>query len=326
MTSPHESSPEAKRNATPAAEAYLKGVGERVRLGRARRGMSRKTLSKASGVSERYLAELERGTGNASLLVLRQIAEALSIEVAALVSDRPERPIDLTLAILQLERLGPTELGEARQLIAQRFGRAGTCAEGRIALVGLRGAGKTTLGQLAAQALDVPFVELDREIERASGMELSEIFATHGQVMFRRLERQCLETIVKRFDRVVIAAGGSLVTEPETYDFLLSTCFVVWLRATPEEHMSRVLKQGDLRPMADAPQAMDDLRAILESRTPLYAKADVTVSTSGKTEKQVLNALLARIPSGSGTNSASPQHTAARREPRKQLDDPPHGL
>jgi XRE family aerobic/anaerobic benzoate catabolism transcriptional regulator len=118
--------------------------------------MSRKTLSKASGVSERYLAELERGTGNASLLVLRQIAEALSIEVAALVSDRPERPIDLTLAILQLERLGPTELGEARQLIAQRFGRAGTCAEGRIALVGLRGAGKTTLGQLAAQALDVP--------------------------------------------------------------------------------------------------------------------------------------------------------------------------
>jgi XRE family aerobic/anaerobic benzoate catabolism transcriptional regulator len=226
----------------------------------------------------------------------------LSIEVAALVSDRPERPIDLTLAILQLERLAPAELGEARQLIAQRFGRGGTCAEGRIALVGLRGAGKTTLGQLAAQALDVPFVELDREIERASGMELSEIFSTHGQAMFRRLERQCLETIVKRYDRVVIAAGGSLVTEPETYDLLLSTCFVVWLRATPEEHMSRVLRQGDLRPMADGPQAMDDLKAILESRTPLYAKANVTVSTSGKTEKQVLSALLARIPSGSGAN------------------------
>jgi XRE family aerobic/anaerobic benzoate catabolism transcriptional regulator len=134
-------------------------------------------------------------------------------------------------------------------------------------------------------------------------MELSEIFATHGQAMFRRLERQCLETIVKRFDRVVIAAGGSLVTEPETYDLLLSTCFVVWLRATPEEHMSRVLRQGDLRPMADAPQAMDDLKAILESRTPLYAKANVTVSTSGGTETQALRALLARIPPASGTPS-----------------------
>ena len=138
----------------------------------------------------------------------------------------------------------------------------------------------------------MPFVELDREIERASGMELSEIFATHGQAMFRRLERQCLETIVERFDRVVIATGGSLVTEPATYDLLLSTCFVVWLSATPDEHMGRVLAQGDLRPMADGPQAMDDLKAILESRTPLYAKADAEVSTSGKTEAQAFAALL----------------------------------
>ena len=167
----------------------------------------------------------------------------------------------------QLERLSPAELAEARRLMAQRFGPASASAQGRIALVGLRGAGKTTLGQLAAQALGVPFVELDREIERASGMELSEIFAVHGQAMFRRLERQCLETIVARFDRVVIATGGSLVTEPATYDLLLSTCFVVWLSAKPDEHMGRVLAQGDLRPMADGPQAMDDLKAILESRT-----------------------------------------------------------
>ena len=167
----------------------------------------------------------------------------------------------------QLERLSPAELAEARRLIAQRFGKAGASAQGRIALVGLRGAGKTTLGQLAAQALAVPFIELDREIERASGMELSEIFATHGQAMFRQLERQCLETIVERFERVVIATGGSLVTEPATYDLLLSTCFVVWLSAKPDEHMGRVLAQGDLRPMAEGPQAMDDLKAILESRT-----------------------------------------------------------
>ena len=290
---------EPRRGATPADEAYLKRVGERVRLARARRGMSRKSLSRASGVSERYLAELERGAGNASLLVLRQIADALSIEAAALVSDAPERPVDLTLALHQLERLSVAELAEARRLIARRFGQAAASARERIALVGLRGAGKTTLGQLAAQTLGVPFVELDREIERASGMELSEIFSVHGQAMFRSLERQCLETIVARFERVVIATGGSLVTEPATYDVLLSSCFVVWLSAAPDEHMNRVLAQGDLRPMADGPQAMDDLKAILESRTPLYAKANATVNTGGKSEVQAFAALLAAIPRGS---------------------------
>jgi XRE family aerobic/anaerobic benzoate catabolism transcriptional regulator len=291
-----DTTPELRRGAAPADEAYLKRVGERVRLARARRGMSRKSLSRASAVSERYLAELERGAGNASLLVLRQIADALGIEPSALVSDALERPVDLTFALHQLERLSPAELAEARQLIAQRFGSTNASARGRIALVGLRGAGKTTLGQLAAETLAVPFVELDREIERASGMELSEIFAVHGQAMFRTLERQCLEATVARFERAVIATGGSLVTEPATYDVLLSTCFVVWLSAAPEEHMGRVLAQGDLRPMADGPQAMDDLKAILESRTPLYARANATVSTGGKSEAQAFAALLAAIP------------------------------
>ena len=285
--------PESRRGEAPSA--YLKRVGERVRLGRARRGMSRKVLSRASGVSERYLAELERGAGNASLLVLRQVADALGLEVAQLVSDAPERPIDLALTLHQLERLTPADLAEARRLLAQRFGPA-KVARGRVALVGLRGAGKTTLGQRAAEALGVPFIELDREVERASGMELSEIFATHGQAMYWRLERQCLETVVARFDRAVIATGGSLVTEPATYDLLLSSCFVVWLSATPEEHMSRVLAQGDLRPMAEGPQAMDDLKAILDSRTALYAKADTQVDTSGKSEADALAALLAAIP------------------------------
>jgi XRE family aerobic/anaerobic benzoate catabolism transcriptional regulator len=291
-----ETPSETRRGAAPADEAYLKRVGERVRLARARRGMSRKTLSKASGVSERYLAEMERGAGNASLLVLRQIADALGIEAATLMSDQLERPIDLTLAIHQLERLAPAELADARRLIAQRFGTAAPAGQGRVALVGLRGAGKTSLGQLAAQALAVPFIELDGEIERASGMELSEIFAMHGQVMFRRLERQCLEAVIERLERVVIATGGSLVTEAATYDRLLSACFVVWLSATPDEHMNRVLDQGDLRPMADGPQAMDDLKAILDSRSPLYAKANAVVDTSGKTEAQAFAALLAAIP------------------------------
>jgi XRE family aerobic/anaerobic benzoate catabolism transcriptional regulator len=254
--------------------------------------MSRKVLSAASGVSERYLAELERGAGNASLLVLRQIADALGLEAAELVSDRAEQPIDLTLAMHQLERLSPAEIAEARLLLAQRFGKADASAKGRVALVGLRGAGKTTLGQRAAQALGVPFVELDREVERASGMELSEIFATHGQAMYRRLERQCLAAVIQRFERAVIATGGSLVTEPATYDLLLSSCFVVWLRAKPDEHMGRVLAQGDLRPMAVGPQAMDDLKAILESRSALYARADAEVSTSDRSEAQALAALL----------------------------------
>jgi XRE family transcriptional regulator, aerobic/anaerobic benzoate catabolism transcriptional regulator len=306
MRSNSEATPDQRRGGAPAAEAYLKRVGERVRLARARRGMSRKILSRASGVSERYLAELERGAGNASLLVLRQIADALSIEAAALVSDQPERPLDLTLAIHQLERLSAAELAEARHMIGQRFGIPDTTAQGRIALIGLRGAGKTTLGQLAAEALGVPFVELDREIERASGMELSEIFATRGQAMFRRLERQCLETIVGRYDRVVIATGGSLVTEPATYDLLLSTCFVVWLSATPDQHMSRVIAQGDLRPMADGPQAMDDLKAILDSRTPLYAKADAEVNTSDTTTAQAFASLLGVVALGRARVAQSP--------------------
>jgi len=284
--------PDSRRGEAPTA--YLKRVGERVRLGRARRGMSRKALSKASGVSERYLADLERGVGNPSLLVLRQIADALGAEVAQLVSDQPERPIDLTLTLHQLERLSPPELAEARRLLSQRFGSA-RAAHGRVALVGLRGAGKTTLGERAAAALGMPFVELDREVERASGMELSEIFATHGQAMYRRLERQCLETTIARFERAMIATGGSLVTEPATYDLLLSSCFVVWLSARPHEHMDRVLAQGDLRPMSEGPQAMEDLKAILESRTALYAKADATVDTSGKAEANALADLLAAV-------------------------------
>jgi XRE family aerobic/anaerobic benzoate catabolism transcriptional regulator len=217
------------------------------------------------------------------------------LEVAQLIGDQPERPVDLILAIHMLERLSSADLVEARRLLAQRFGKPNLSAQGRIALVGLRGAGKTTLGQLVAQALSMPFVELDREIERASGMELSEIFATHGQAMYRRLERQCLETVVERFERVVIATGGSLVTEPATYDLLLSTCFVIWLSAKPDQHMNRVLAQGDLRPMAEGPQAMDDLKIILESRAALYAKADIEVSTSDKNEAQAFAALLAAI-------------------------------
>jgi len=296
MATTPETSAEARRGAAPADEAYLKRVGERVRVARARRGMSRKSLSKASGVSERYLAELERGAGNASLLVLRQLADALSIEAAALVSDAPERAIDLTLAIHQLERLSPADLAEARRLLGQRFGPAGAAAQGRIALIGLRGAGKTTLGQLAAQALGVPFVELDREVEKEAGTLLAEIFALYGQDAFRRFERRALERVLNENERAVIAAGGGLVTDPLSYELLLERCFCVWLKASPQEHMSRVMAQGDMRPFKGRSAALDEIRKLLAERERLYARAPLALDTSGKTVRQTLQELRKALP------------------------------
>ncbi|SRR5258706_2449660 len=295
MTVDKSPSTESRRGASPAAEDYLRLVGDRVRVMRARRGMSRKVLSQASGVSERYLAELERGAGNASLLVLRDIAAAMSIPVADLVTEAHEPPLDLKLAAHQLERLSAEELREARTWMTTRFGPRYEQGRGRIALIGLRGAGKTTLGERAAVELKVPFIELDREIERAAGMDLAEIFSVHGQVVFRRLEFECLENLVRSYDRAVIATGGSLVTEPATFDLLLSTCLVVWLKAAPEAHMARVKAQGDLRPMASSRQAMDDLKSILESRASLYAKADAEIDTGGLTPDEAQAKLLALV-------------------------------
>ncbi len=286
---------EPRRGTDPAEGGYLLRVGERVRLMRAQRGMSRKVLSQASGVSERYLAELERGAGNASLLVIRQIATAMGAPIAELVSGEPERSMDLKLAISQLERLSADELRDARELLSQRFGRPGLSKAGRVALIGLRGAGKTTLGQAAAKALEIPFVELDREVERAAGMDLAEIFSLRGRAVFRQLELQCLEHVIATHERVIIAAGGSLVTEPATFDLLLASCYVVWLRATPEQHMQRVAAQGDMRPMAASRQAMDDLEAILDSRAALYARANDALDTSHMDEAQAVAALIAML-------------------------------
>lgn len=286
---------EHRRGTDPAEGGYLLRVGERIRVMRAQRGMSRKVLAQASGVSERYLAELERGAGNASLLVIRQIATAMGAPIAELVSGEFERPLDFKLALAQLERLSADELREARELLSARFGRHSVTRRGRIALIGLRGAGKTTLGRAAAKALDMPFIELDREIERAAGVDLAEIFSVHGQAVFRQLELQCLEQIVFTHDRAIIATGGSLVTEPATFDLLLASCYVVWLRAAPAQHMERVAAQGDMRPMAGNRKAMEDLEAILDSRMPLYARADAQLDTSRLDENQAVAALLALL-------------------------------
>jgi len=275
---------------------YLRQLGERVREARARRGMTRKILARDSDVSERYLAQLESGQGNISIILLRQVAQAMGLPLADLVREGPEHPVEFTLLVQSLARLDPRELAEARKLLASSFGAAVERERRhRVALIGLRGAGKSTLGARLAKKLGVPFIELDREIERLSGMTLAALFDLYGQGAYRRYERRALESVIESQERAVIASGGSLVSEPGTFDLLLSACFTVWLTAKPEEHMSRVVAQGDFRPMADNEAAMEDLRKILLGRQPLYSKADATVDTAGKSVEASLRALEAAI-------------------------------
>jgi len=261
---------------------YLQLLGERVRETRARRGMTRKILARDSKVSQRYLAQIETGQGNISIRLLRQIARALDIPLEALVLAGPEPPVDFVHTTEFLRRLPAAELVEARRLLVQRFGGVDLGSRrGRIALIGLRGAGKSTLGAMLADRLEAPFLELDRLIEQESGVSLSVIFDLYGQSGFRRLERRCLDRVIERYPRFVLATGGSLVSEPATFERVLTMCFTIWLRATPEEHMQRVIAQGDMRPMADNRESMSELRRILDVREPLYRKADAAIDTSG---------------------------------------------
>jgi XRE family transcriptional regulator, aerobic/anaerobic benzoate catabolism transcriptional regulator len=279
------------------AGAFLTALGERVRQLRARRGMTRRILARDSGVSERYLAQLEGGLGNASLLILRQLAGALDVPLEALVTDAPEPPLDLAHVTELLRRLSPEQLAEARALLARTFSDADVAGrEGRIALIGLRGAGKTTLGAALAERLGVPFVELDREIERESGVSLGTIFDFYGQAGFRRMERRSLERVIDEHPRFVLAAGGSIVSEPSTFERLLAACWTVWLKAAPAEHMARVVAQGDMRPMAGNPESMADLQRILTGREPLYRRADAEIDTSGRDVEQSLEALRRATP------------------------------
>jgi XRE family aerobic/anaerobic benzoate catabolism transcriptional regulator len=239
--------------------AYLSRLGERVRAWRTEHRMTRKTLSEASGVSERYLAQLESGQGNISVLLLRKVALAMGVPIEHLVQD------------------------------ADRSPRAG-----RVALIGLRGAGKSTLGKKLSESQGIPFIELDHEVEKEAGAKLGEVFAMYGQEAFRRFERRALERVLNQHERAVIATGGSLVTDPATYRLLQERCLCVWLKASPGEHMARVIAQGDMRPFKGGTQgqgrsaAQDEIQKLLADRDRLYARADVTIETSGKTVRQSL--------------------------------------
>jgi XRE family aerobic/anaerobic benzoate catabolism transcriptional regulator len=289
-------------SADPGDESrYLAALGERVRTLRARRGMSRKVLARESGVSERYLAKLESGEGNISVLLLRQVARALDTAVDQVVLDGEDPPVELAHSLEVLRRLDPADLERARRWLSDTFGRSlNATRSSRIALIGLRGAGKSTIGLLLAEHLGIPFVELDREVEREVGMTLAAVFDLYGQAGFRRLERKALDRVVADNPKMVLAIGGGLVSDAASYEQLLATCFTVWLRATPAEHMQRVIAQGDMRPMADNRESMADLRRILSGREPLYGKADLQLVTSDRTPGQCVALLAAQLPAALG--------------------------
>lgn len=280
------------------AKPTLIELGGRVRAWRARRGMTRKALAADSGLSERFLADVETGRGNVSINSLESVALALNISILELLQDAP-RPL-LARTVGLLSSLDDSQLDQAYSLLAATFGLGNALGrEQRVALIGLRGAGKSTLGaQLAAQR-GVPFIELDREIEREAGTSMNEILLLHGQAGYRRYERKALFRIADTYQTgVVMTTGGSIVSERETFDLLQSYFYCVWLKANPEEHLARVVAQGDMRPFTSGDvnaasgqhmtEAMEDIRRILSSREALYARADAVVDTAARTARQSL--------------------------------------
>ena len=271
---------------------FLTALGERVRALRARRGLTRKSLAAAAGVSERHLANLEYGTGNASILILLQVANALQCSLSELLGDMTTRSPEWLMIREQLAHADEATIKRVRLSIDDILGAgSGQTRSRRIALIGLRGAGKSTLGQRLADDLGYPFVEINREIEKLAGCSVNEIQALYGMNAYRRYERRALEAVIQSHPQAVIATPGGMVSDVATYNLLLSACTTVWLKAEPEDHMQRVIAQGDMRPMASSKEAMEDLKQILKGRTAFYSKADATINTSAQDEEQTFELL-----------------------------------
>lgn len=260
----------------------LDAFGARLRLLRAGRGLTRRELAQASGVSDRYLASLESGNANPSLAVLDQIASGLDCPLAALLGDVTATSPEWILIRDLLDGRDEADLRRARLAIGESMASTGQSRPSmrRIALIGLRGAGKSTLGHLLSEDLDMPLIELSSQIQNMAGHSVAEIHDLYGPNAYRRYERRALEEVLQIYPDVVMAIPGGMVSEPATFGLLLKHCLTVWLRADPEDHMSRVAQQGDSRPMAGNAEAMEDLRRILSVREPFYGKADLTVDTS----------------------------------------------
>ena len=280
----------SKRNDArgPAAEppdaVFVTGIGRLVRLSRAKRGMTRRQLAQESGASERYLAQIESGQGNPSVLILKSIAQALDVPIIELLPRANGRPAAMTHVLDVLARTPVAELPALAELIESHAARHVAADRARrIALVGLRGAGKSTLGRRLADELACPFIELDRLVEQDYGARIPDLIEIAGLATFRRYERACLERVIDEHDTAVIATAGGIVSDAETYALLLRRSHTVWVRASPDEHMKRVMEQGDFRPMAQNREAMADLVAILDARRPDYARAQAELDTSGDT-------------------------------------------
>ena len=264
---------------------FLVALGQRVRALRSRSGVTRKTLSTMTGVSERHLANLETGEGNASILVLLQVATALNSSLAEVTGDITTSSPEWLLIRSLLKNQDEASLKNIRMKMSELLGSESTNKQlnPRIALIGLRGAGKTALGQMLAGDLEVPFIDLGSEIEKVAGCSVAEIQNLYGANAYRRYERKALGAVVEAHPQTVIGTPGGLVSDPDTFNFLLTNCTTVWLKADPEDHMQRVLDQGDMRPMAgNQDQAMEDLKHILDSRSDFYSKANLVINTSAQ--------------------------------------------
>lgn len=295
MLKPIKSPPIGDRPTTGDAEltCFLDQVGKNVRRARSRKKISRRVLSERSGISERYLAQLEGGKGNISVGLLFKIAKALEINVDRLVAEEILHSGEVASIRSLLNEASPEQCAQVLDIL--QTGRVSPYRTNRIALIGLRGAGKSTLGKLVAENLEAQFIELNDEIEKTSGIPVREVFALYDQEGYRRLERRSLERITERDDRLILAVAGGIVTDPETYDFLLANFHTIWLKAEPEDHMVRVRGQGDERPMVGHTDAMEDLRNILNTRETEYSRASAELSTSGSTFDESAAALLAII-------------------------------
>ena len=260
--------------------SFLDQLGQRVRTMRALRGMSRKVLAKVSGISERYIAQLESGKGNVSIVLLRRVSNAMGAHLEDLIPAADPTP-DWQVFRDLLRKATPSQIAQAKDVLAGHGATAHRASFAGIALIGLRGAGKSTLGKVLAKKIGWNFVELNKEIEAQNGLSVAEIIALYGQEGFRRMEQNALNQLLAQKEPMVLATGGGIVSEALTFDLILSSFYTIWLKAEPEEHMGRVRKQGDLRPMADDRSAMAELRNILVSREPLYARASATVDTAG---------------------------------------------
>jgi XRE family aerobic/anaerobic benzoate catabolism transcriptional regulator len=264
---------------------FLEQLGQRVRTMRALHGMSRKVLAKVSGISERYIAQLESGKGNVSIVLLRRVSNAMGAHLEDLIpanGPAPDWPVIRDL----LRKATPNQIAQAKDILSGQASGASALRRtpfAGIALIGLRGAGKSTLGKMLAKKIGWSFVELNKEIEAQNGLSVAEIIALYGQEGFRRMEQAALGQLLARKELMVLATGGGIVSEPLTFDLILSSFYTIWLKAEPEEHMARVRRQGDLRPMADDRSAMAELRTILLSREPLYSRASAVVDTAGLT-------------------------------------------